>query len=510
MATDLTIGSDPLATPEEGSHSNLMKRREQHIISVVCDRNLKYPEPGEHFSPDQAFPEYQFAHVAEKPNAVYAAVRQCLADAGLDKENFGNPTWNPLREYVTPGQKVFVLCNFVKHNITQDPEILLAKCTHGSVVRAVIDYVLIALGGRGSVRFGNAPLQSADWDRVADETGARSTEQFYLGAGRGEVPVQLIDLRQHIVRRNHLGIVVPLYHGSDADFCVPVDLGTDSLLDEFYKHSTTPKFRVLDYDHRRTAQCHNNGKHVYLINKAILESDVIISVPKLKTHEKVGITCGIKGCVGTVAHKDCLAHHRFGPPHSGGDEYPDRLSILRPLSHLHDAVYSRPPSSSQKALNLLNQWSRMAVRRVTRSLSGSWPGNDTCWRMAVDLARIVEYANNQGQLQLNKQRAHIMLTDGIVAGEGDGPLSPRPVRLGYLSFSDNVASGDFVNCLAMGFDPEKIPMIREAFHLGKYSLSDVNKPDSEIRINNEPVGIMSVSTAVGRKFLAPREWRRYL
>jgi uncharacterized protein (DUF362 family) len=487
-----------------------MRLEKTQIVSVIHDRNLKYPDGGEFFSPSQVFAEYQLGHIAKKPNAVYAAVRRCLAEAGLDIENFGKPTWNPLRDYITPGQKVFVLCNFVKHNIRRDAETMMAKCTHGSVVRAVIDYALLALAGRGTVYFGNAPLQSADWDKVTNETGAKRVQEFYVGPGKGDVAVQLVDLRQHIVHRNALGMVKPLYHGGDEDFCVPVDLGSDSLLDEFYKTGGNPKFRVLDYDHRRTESCHGNGRHVYLVNKLILESDVLISIPKLKTHEKVGFTCGIKGCVGTIGHKDSLAHHRSGPPQAGGDEYPDELSILKPLSALHDAVYSREPNYSQKALNLLNYFSRMAVRRFTRSLSGSWPGNDTCWRMAVDLARIVEYATNEGRLLSQKQRTHIMLTDGIMAGEGDGPLSPRPVSLGYLSFSDNVAAGDYVNCLAMGFDPEKIPMIREAFRLDRYRLTEVNNFDAKMRINGNAVQVDEAKTEFHRKFIPPREWQRYL
>ncbi len=489
---------------------HIVTPQKTRVVSVIHDRSLQYPEAGEYFSPDQAFPEYRFAHIAHQPNAVYGAVRQCLADAGLDIENFGKPTWNPLRSYIAPGQKVFVLCNFVRHNFRRDPSATLAKCTHGSVVRAVMDYVLLALGGHGSVGFGNAPIQSADWDRVTQETGAQRVQEFYSGPGKGDVTVQLMDLRQHIVHRNPLGMVEPLYHGNDVEFCVPVDLGSESLLDEFYKSGGHPKFRVLDYDHRRTERCHSQGRHVYLVSKTILESDVVMSIPKLKTHEKVGFSCGIKGCVGAVAHKDSLAHHRFGPPHSGGDEYPDQLSMLRPLSQLHDAVYSREPSPHQKALHLLNTYSRKAVRRFTRSLSGAWPGNDTCWRMAVDLARIVEYTTDQGRLLPEKQRTHIMVTDGITAGEGDGPLSPRPVSLGYLSFSDNVAAGDYVNCLAMGFDPEKVPMLREAFRLSRYRLAEISHRDIRIQINGEAVQSKNVGITLGRKFLAPREWRRYL
>jgi uncharacterized protein (DUF362 family) len=487
-----------------------MKFAKGQLVSVIHDRNLKYPCAGESFSPDQAFPEYQFGHVAKNPNPVYAAVRQCLIDAGLDMDNLGKSTWNPLRDYVTPGQKIFILCNFVQHNIKRDPEIMSAKCTHGAVVRALIDYVLIALCGSGSVRFGNAPLQSADWERVTRETGAQSVEEFYTRSDKNNVAVRLVDLRQHIVHRNTLGVVSSLYHEDDAESCIPIDLRSDSLLDELYESGADPHFRVLDYDHRRTERCHSKGRHVYLVNKTILESDVIISVPKLKTHEKVGLTCGIKGCVGAVGHKDSLAHHRYGPPNLGGDEYPNEFSPLMFLSKLHDAVYSRSPSQGQKALQLLNNSSRKIVRRFTRSLSGSWPGNDTCWRMAVDLARIVEYADGEGQLHQDKQRIHIMLTDGIVGGEGDGPLSPRPVSLGYLSFSDNVAVGDYVNCLFMGFDPEKIPIIREAFRLGKYRLATTTKFESTIRVNGNYIRSMDVAPMLCRKFLPPREWRRYL
>ena len=46
-----------------------------------------------------------------------------------------------------------------------------AKCTHGSVLRAILDYVLLALE-EGTVRFGNAPVQSCNWERVLEETGA--------------------------------------------------------------------------------------------------------------------------------------------------------------------------------------------------------------------------------------------------------------------------------------------------------------------------------------------------
>src|SRR5688572_26996946 len=119
------------------------------IASLISDSNLHYPPDTEFFSPDEKWPEYPFSHVSRIKNDVYRAVRNCFANAGLDKENFNSDRWNPLGEYISSGQSVFLLCNFVEQQVAiGSKDLLFAKCTHGSVVRAVIDYVLIALKGK--------------------------------------------------------------------------------------------------------------------------------------------------------------------------------------------------------------------------------------------------------------------------------------------------------------------------------------------------------------------------
>lgn len=481
------------------------------IVSIIHDPSIKYPSGGDYFSPDHAWPEYRLGHLSGKPNPVYAAVRTCLAEAGLDKNNFGQPGWNPLGEYISPGNRVFLLCNFVKEKEGfGSDDGFLAKCTHASVIRAVIDYVLLALNDKGSIAFGNAPLQSCDWSAVIQQTGAAQVQEFYSKYCNGAVKVNLVDLRQHIIRRSPLGDVTTDFHADSGDHCVEVDLNTDSLLDRLYSSTQQPRFRVLDYDPRRTEGCHQRGHHRYILNRRIIESDVVISIPKLKTHEKVGITCGIKGCVGAVAHKDCLAHHRYGPPKRGGDEYSDGLSALAVFSALHDRVYSSNAGAGRSIMHSVNYFSRKVIRRFTRALSGSWPGNDTCWRMAVDLARIIKYTDKQGALHPDPQRTHLLITDGIIGGEGDGPLSPLPVPLGYLSFCDDIVAGDYGNALAMGFDPQLLPIIRESFGLAKYPLTDANPSLAEIRINGRTAPINALRNGLGKKFLPPREWRQML
>jgi len=486
-----------------------MTRAEDNLTVSVChEPGLGYPEAEDYFSPDQPFPEYRWGHLAAKPNGVYAAVRNCLAAAGLDAGNFGKPAWNPLRKYISPGQNVFLLCNFVKHNDQRvSDEAFFAKCTHGSVLRPLIDYVLLALEGRGSVRFGNAPLQSCDWGRVAAETGALRVRDFYAGRPLAQARVELADLRGHVIVRGPLGGMATVRHAAEPEDSAAIDLAADSLLEAHYRGGRQPRFRVQDYDPQRTENCHCEGRHVYFINRRLLQSDVILSVPKLKTHEKVGITCGLKGCVGSVAHKDCLAHHRYGPPRVGGDEYPDKLAVLGVFSAIHESANLPGRGLPHRVMRSVDYFSRKLVRRFTRALGGAWPGNDTCWRMTLDLARILEYADQTGRLGETRRRRHLLFTDGIIGGEGNGPLSPKPVRFGYLCFSESLPMGDYVNCLAMGYDPMSLPLIRGAFGLGKYPLCDLPPAACGIRVNGRPATLGELAQGLGVKFLPPREWR---
>jgi hypothetical protein len=374
----------------------------------------------------------------------------------------------------------------------------------------VIDYAIIALQDKGIISFGNAPIQSCDWPKVIQQTGAARVQKYYNDIFDGNTQVRLVDLRKHVVKRSALGNIEVRLHSDDSSDYVEVNLGIHSLLEEFYHSTKTPKLRVLDYDFRRIERCHGQGKHNYLINREIIDSDVIISIPKLKTHEKVGITCGIKGCVGAVAHKDCLAHHRFGPPSCGGDEYPDSLSPFRAISSIHDLTYTMRGGLKRSILHFMDYYLRKLVRRITRAPSGSWPGNDTCWRMAVDLARIIEYSDKMGRLNNEKQRVHLMITDGVISGEGDGPLSPSALHLGYLSFADNIAVGDYINACMMGFDVNRLPIVREALDLRDYPLFDGKVSKQDIMANGIRVQIDSLKSGFGKKFRTPKEWRDVL
>src|SRR5262245_41947260 len=105
------------------------------------------------YSPGIAWPEYirRFPASAATPNRVYETVREALRLLGLDTARYGSPEWNPLGRWVAPGDTVVLKPNFVRdfrEGNNADGDCLI---THGAVVRAVLDYVYIAIAGRGRI-----------------------------------------------------------------------------------------------------------------------------------------------------------------------------------------------------------------------------------------------------------------------------------------------------------------------------------------------------------------------
>lgn len=125
------------------------------MISLIVDPSISYPEDDEFFSLDERFPEYTCGPISTRKNDVYRAVRNCFVQAGLDAIHLSTPTWNPLGECIKPGNMVFVLFNFAgERRPNEKLEDFQSQCTHGSVIRAVIDYILLAVGRNGIVNFG--------------------------------------------------------------------------------------------------------------------------------------------------------------------------------------------------------------------------------------------------------------------------------------------------------------------------------------------------------------------
>jgi hypothetical protein len=473
-------------------------------LSLVQDPVLTYPAGEGPYSPDEPFPEYRLGHLSSVPNPVYAAVRRCFAQAGLDAANFGTRDWNPLRTLVPRGGTVFVLCNFVLNRRPRETaEGFAAKCLHGSVLRAVVDYLLLAIGDEGRLAFGNSPMQHTDWEAVLRETGAEGVLDFYHSKA---IPVEAKDLRLFVVRRNRSGAIVNVERRSD-DGGTAVDLGRDSFFAGMGPTSEA-KYRVMNYGDARMRVTHGDGRHAYVINRAILDADVVFSLPKLKTHEKAGITCVMKNCVGTVGHKDSLPHHRFGSPGVGGDEYPaDRTGILRTASAFHDRAQRTVPGSTVgNVARVADRAVRVATGLRAPVREGAWSGNDTAWRMVVDLARIVTHSDRTGQLQDEPSRQHLALVDGIIGGEGQGPLTPTPVRSGLLLLADNPLLADYACALMMGFDPRRLPSVSRALEPMRFGLFQGDVTTERAVYNGRSIALPELAELAKHHFAPPLGW----
>jgi hypothetical protein len=131
---------------------------------------------------------------------------------------------------------------------------------------------------------------------------------------------------------------------------------------------------------------------------------------------------------------------------------------------------------------------RVASKVLNRSLkigrkgfmSGSWYGNDTCWRMSLDIARILRFAARDGTLRASPVRPHLALVDAIVGGDGEGPLKSTARHSGAVIFGPDPALVDAACALLMGFEPEKIPIVGRAFGLRTFPVTDRLPSDLQV------------------------------
>ena len=469
-------------------------------IGLIKDRNLTYDCIAP-FDPLINYPEYPFEQLAEK-NPVYDAVRTLFHQMGMDIHNFGSPLWNPLGEVIKPGDTVLLKPNMVRHyNPVGDLDCVI---THGSVVRAVLDYVYIALKGRGQIIIGDAPLQDCDFERVASHTGLDKIVAFY--SQHGKLQVKLMDLRLVGSCKHITGLISRKRLDGDLSGYVAVDLKEQSelfeIIDDF------EKFRVANYDKEEMVAHHNRQKNEYLISKSVLQADVIIDLPKLKTHSKAGITCSLKNFVGINGLKDWLAHQRIGSLEEGGDEYLHKSIRKR----LETKLIENIDVATSKLWAMLLKLSCLAVAGTGKIFphkspyrEGGWYGNDTVPRTIADLNRIALYADKNGILQETVQRRILVVVDAIIAGEKEGPLHPSPKHCGLLVAGRDPVAVDFVCSKIMGFDYLKIPQFKYALKERKCRILQENLEDIEFAVD-KCKSIHDVYTIYGDNFEPSKGW----
>ena len=409
------------------------------------------------YAPSETFPEFPALRISTTPNPVFSLIRGALRDLGLDAARFGTPAWNPLGDLVKPGGRIVVKPNWVLDR-NEGAGGMDCMITHPAVLRAVLEYVFLAKPAQ--VVLGDAPLQGCDFERLLDFGGLRAVIADFQSRG---LPLAVKDFRRTVMRHDGELKRVAEELRPESDY-VLVDLGGDSLLEPIAKD--WKKFRVTVYDPRKMRAHHRPGQHRYLIAKEIVEADLVVNVPKLKAHKKAGITCCLKNLIGINGNKEYLPHHRKGGADAGaGDNYAHRHWQMALGETLLDGANRLRGFPRVYRLCERVVWWLMAMaakRDPSVQLEGSWHGNDTIWRTCLDLNRALLYADAEGRMQDAPQREEISIVDAVVAGQGEGPLSPEPLATGAVFAVRNPAVGDFLGARLLGFDAGKIPLLRYA------------------------------------------------
>ena len=476
---------------------------------VIFEKNnkAKYPSREYWFNPSIKYPEYVWGEneVASVRNDVYDMVRNCLCELGLDKEHFGTKDWNPMGDIVTVGNTVLIKPNMV---VSSHPE-LDCIVTHPSILRAIIDYLCIAMGGTGRIIIGDAPMQRCVFKDVTKFVGYDALVDFYSKKG---ICIELVDFRNYVTDFSSDSVQI-VRDSTDYNF-VCCDLTMDSMLcalDKRYK-----RYRVTNYDYRKMRNYHNKQHHKYLIRKEVLEADVIIDIPKVKTHRKAGYTGALKNFVGTVVHKECLPHHVRGSVFTGGNEYlyPNLFKSLRTVCYEQidlANIYNR-----KSMIPLLNR----AIKTLNRIISkcsldsyseGSWYGNDTIWRTFLDINRVIRYADIDGIMHDTMQRKMLVFADMIVAGEKEGPVCASSKQCGLLVAGFNPAAVDYLLVKLMGFDYQKIPALRNIPSIKTYHLLESEYDEIMVSSYSEDIEETNLnSITINERFIPTSGWINYI
>lgn len=420
---------------------------------------------------------------AEDPGDYRLALDQLFARMGL-------PSHNPLGGILVRGQRVVVKPNLVFHRHYRGGG-LEALITAPGLIRAVCDRVFEAIGREGELTLGDAPLQSCDWDSLITQTGLRYWPEEYAKRGYW---LTLADFRKFastdIKGLKHSPVTRP---GDPAGYQA-VDLGGASL----HAGRDWSRYRVTNYDPAEMTSHHNGIRHEYLISGSVLAADALISLPKLKTHRKSGLTCAMKNLIGINGSKDWLPHHAAGGTAEGGDEFPGRASWKKLASWMVAKEESASGLGTKVAVNA----ARRLVYKTGTLLTGdprsegSWQGNDTLWRTIVDLNRIACYADRDGTLHAKPRRTILTIVDAMVAGEGEGPMAPDPVNLGCLVGGFGPVAVEVAAARLAHWPAEKLRHITGAFGLEQFPLTAY--PMKSVVVDATPVPLSELA-----KFLRP-------
>ena len=372
-------------------------------------------------------------------------------------------------------RKIVIKPNWVLHET--DPAFpISALVTDARIIETIVEGCLHHFPDAESILVADCPLQYADWPLLCQQSGLAPIMDRLIKLPGGKVNFR--DLRKEVFRKS-AGTFLKAAEGQhgDPEGYVEVQLGSRSHLEPVSGQSR--RFAVNDYSSAVTSSNHASGSHRYFVARSFLQADLFINAPKWKSHQKSGLTCALKNLVGINGDKAYLPHFRKGAPKWGGDEYKDenrwlyfaQTTLRESLQKKSRLAYKILKPGWEVLKKLRGIETRLTDASTTPKnfyvAGGAWYGNDTIWRMIYDLNLVIQCADAKGELHSAPQRSYFCIVDGLISGEGNGPLQPLPKFTDWLVFGDDPFRIDAALAWFMGFDPEKLPIIeRRGEYLG--------------------------------------------
>jgi len=207
-------------------------------------------------------------------------------------------------------------------------------------------------------------------------------------------------------------------------------LRNDKIPVEFIDLNYDKNPQTNDYDAFDLGSLALNQGHVYRVAHTVSEVDVIISVPKLKSHNGAGITVSLKNIIGIAP--------------GGYYGFPKRKGNKDKLPHFSDKPWYSPERY------------------------------DKIWRTIIDLNRIALglYPGSP------KKRRFFTVVDGVVGGVYDRLVRSlpvwKPINVGVLIAGADPVAVDTVAAKIMCYLPKRIPTIVEAAKSGLGTMSNIS------------------------------------
>lgn len=386
-------------------------------------------------------------------------------------------------DFIRSGDNVVLKPNWVKEHDERHPgpDQWEHVVTHPSVIEGVVAWVAPKLQGQGRITICDAPQTDSSFANLRhycalDAMLERCRQRW------PSLTIELLDLRPEEWHALDGVTVSRKELPGDPKGSTHITLNEDS---EFVGFHGLGQLYGASFNMTETNERHRDSVHEYLLCRTPMDADVLINIPKLKCHKKVGLTCALKNMVGINANKNWLPHHTEGTPESGGDQFP-AATVKARLEHSWMSRIKRLLSGR----HLLSKFF-VPVKKVARLFfgdtqkvvrSGNWHGNDTCWRMVIDLNKCLFYFDGAGQTRSAPLR-YLAVVDGIIAGEGNGPMAPDPKPCGWVIAGANPVAIDSVCAALMSFDWKRIKMLVGAFAVKQKPIAGFAHDEIEVLSN---------------------------